>query len=71
MILSPSGMSFLHLAMSRLFKGKACYNDTLALGDWVLDEKSVYFQNKRDILKLPSAVFSLLKSVPMFLKNIF
>ena len=56
MILSPSGMSFLHLAMSRLFKGKACYNDTLALGDWVLVEKSVYFQNKRDILKLPSAV---------------
>ena len=32
-------MSFLRLAMSRLFKGKACYNDTLVLGDWVLVEK--------------------------------
>ena len=49
-------MSFLRLAMSRLFKGKACYNDTLVLGDWVLIEKPVYFQNKRGILKLPSEV---------------
>ena len=49
-------MSFLRLAMSRLFKGKACYNDTLVLGDWVLVEKPVYFQNKRGISKLPSAV---------------
>ena len=32
-------MSFLHLAMSRIFEGKACYNDTLVLGDWVLAEK--------------------------------
>ena len=32
-------MSFLHLAMSRIFKGKACYNGTLVLGDWVLAEK--------------------------------
>ena len=50
-------MSFLCLAMSRSFKGKACYNDTLVLGDWGLVGKSVYFQNKPDISKLPSAVF--------------
>ena len=48
-------MSFLHLAMSRFSKGKVCHNDTLVLGDWVLVGKIVYFQNKRDISKLPSA----------------
>ena len=31
MILRPLGMSFPRLTMSRLFKGKACYNDTLVL----------------------------------------
>ena len=67
MILRPSGMSFLRLAMSRLFKGKACYNDTLALGDWVLVEKPVWFQNKRDILKLPSAVFVAAHDILYFL----
>ena len=28
---------------------KACYDDTLVLGDWVLVGRPVYFQNKRDI----------------------
>ena len=37
-------MSFLCLAMSRFFKGEACYNDTLVLGDWVLVGKPVYFK---------------------------
>ena len=55
-ILRPLGMSFLRLEMSRFFKGKACYNDTLVLGDWVLAQKPDYFQNKRDISKLTSAV---------------
>ena len=36
-------MSFLCLAMSRFFKGEACYNDTLVLGDWGLVGKSVNF----------------------------
>ena len=49
-------MSFLRLAMSKCFKGKACYSDRLVLGDWVLVGKPVYFQNKRDISKLPGAV---------------
>ena len=55
-------MSFLRLAMSRFFKGQACYNDTLVLGYsgllgfCVLVGKPVYLQNKRDILNLPSAV---------------
>ena len=49
-------MSFPRLAMSRLFKGKACYNDTLVLRDWVLVRKPVYFQNKLNISKLPSTV---------------
>ena len=62
MVLRPLGMSFLRLAMSRFFKGQACYNDTLVLGYsgllgfCVLVGKPVYLQNKRDILKLPSAV---------------
>ena len=49
-------MSFLRLAMSRLFKGKACYNDTLVLGDWVLVEKPVYFQ-KNEALQSCQAQF--------------
>ena len=49
-------MSFPRLAMSRLFKGKACYYGTLVLRDWVLVRKPVYFQNKLNISKLPSAV---------------
>ena len=44
MILKPLGMSFLHLAMSRFFKGKARYNDTLVMGDWVLVGKSLIFK---------------------------
>jgi len=62
MILRPLGMSFLRLAMSGFLKRKACYNDTIVLGYsellgcWVLIGKPVYLQNKRDILKLPSAV---------------
>ena len=44
MILRPLGMSFLGLAMSRYFKGKACYNDTLVLGDWVLVENQFIFK---------------------------
>ena len=34
-------MSFPRLTMSRLFKGKARYNDTLVLRDWVLVRKPV------------------------------
>ena len=37
-------MSFLGLRMSRYFKGKACYNDTLVLGDWVLVENQFIFK---------------------------
>ena len=49
-------MSFVRLAMSRFFIGKACYNDILVLGGWVLVGKPVYFQNEREISKLPRAV---------------
>ena len=56
MILRPLGISFLRLACQDFLKEKACYNDTLVLGDRVLVGKPAYFQNKRDKLKLPSAV---------------
>ena len=56
-------MSFLCLAMSRFFKGKSGYNDTLVFGNWLLVGKSVFFQNKRDISNLPSAVLSFLEPV--------
>ena len=53
MILRPLGVSFLHRGN---VNGKVCYDDTLVLGDWVLVGKTVYFKNKQDISKLPSAV---------------
>ena len=49
MILRPLDLSLLRLAMSGFFKGKARYNDTFVLGDWVLVRKPVYFRNERDI----------------------
>ena len=56
MILRPLDWSLLRFAMSGFFKGKARYNDTLVLGDWVLVRKPAYFRNQPDISKLPSAV---------------
>ena len=53
MILRPLGVSFLHRGN---VNGKVCYDDTLVLGDWILVGKTVYFKNKQDISKLPSAV---------------
>ena len=55
MILRPLDWSLLRLAMSGFFKGKARYNDTLVLGDWVLVRKPVYFRNQPDISKLLSS----------------
>ena len=43
-------MSFPRLAMSRLFKGKACYYGTLVLRDWVLVRKPVYQVTKRSFV---------------------
>ena len=56
MIVRPLDLSLLRLATSGFFIGKARYNDTLVLGDWVLVRKPVYFRNQPDISKLPSAV---------------
>ena len=54
MILRPLGNVISVLGNVKIFKGKAGCNDTLALGDWVLVGKPVYFQNKPDILKSPN-----------------
>ena len=43
-----------------IFKGKTCYNKTLVQEDWILVGKPVYFQNIRDISKLPRVVLSRL-----------
>ena len=51
MILRPLGNVISALGNVKIFKGKACCNDTLVLEDSVLVGKPVYFQNKPDISK--------------------
>ena len=57
MILRPLDLSLLRLAMSGFFKGKARYNDTLVLGDWVLVRKPLLFSKSTRYFKVAKRSF--------------
>jgi len=46
MILGPLGTSLLRLEKFRYFETKISNDTSLLSGDWVLVEKTVYFQNQ-------------------------